>query len=256
MNAAIFDETIWITGASTGIGRALAVKLATQGNKVLISARSEQGLQTLAAEHSNTIPIVFDVTDTSALNGVTEQLQSHTDHLDRVVINAGNCEYFDIDQPDWSMMPRIMDVNFNGAMNTLAIAMPFLKHRPAGDFQSKHPHIIAVASLATVLPFNQAEAYGASKAALQYFFDALRLDLIKQSIDVTVINPGFVKTPLTDKNHFPMPFLMDADVAADRMIKAIQKRPRQYDFPFRLKSLMRLLSWFPGLWEKMMSRQS
>jgi short-subunit dehydrogenase len=255
MNLVIRDEIIWVTGASSGIGSALAIKLAEQGNKVFVSARNEQSLKALAAQYSNIIPIVFDITNESARASVTEHLESHTDYLDRIVINAGTCEYFDINQPDWSMMPRIMDVNFNGAINTLAIAMPLLKRKAETKTDNARPHIIGIGSLATVLPFNQAEAYGASKAALQYFYDALRLDLINQAIDVTVINPGFVKTPLTDKNHFPMPFLMAVDVAAERMVRAIAKRKRQYDFPFRLNCLMRLLSLSPSLWRWVLSRQ-
>jgi short-subunit dehydrogenase len=244
----IKDEVIWITGASTGIGRALALNLAEQGNTVIISARSQEALFELAGSHANLIALPFDVSCKDVVNRVREQLLDYSPFLDRVILNAGTCEYLDIETPDWDMMQRVMTVNYFGAINTLAVAMPLLEAHP-----DNKAHIIGVASLATVVPFSRAEAYGASKAALQYFFDSLRVDLVKKSIDVTVINPGFVKTPLTDKNDFPMPFLLSSEQAASRMAKAIAQRPRQYDFPGRLKWLLKALGFFPSFWNKVVA---
>ncbi|WP_235015398.1 SDR family oxidoreductase [Oceanicoccus sp. KOV_DT_Chl] len=223
-------ETIWITGASTGIGRDLALLLAEQGNTVIASARSESGLQQLAALNANIIPLVFDVSRADAIDAVRSELLKHSPYLDRVILNAGTCEYLDISAPDWDMMQRVMTTNYFGAVNSLAVAMPLLQARPKSA-DGKGAHIIGVVSLATVVPFSRAQAYGASKAAMQYFLDSLRVDLQSRAIDVTVINPGFVKTPLTDKNDFSMPFLLSSSEAAQRMANAIAKRPRQYDFP-------------------------
>ena len=239
-------EVIWLTGASTGIGRALAIKLASQGNTVIASARGQQALNELAAEHDNIIPLAFDISREDQIETVRKQLLEHSGHLDRLVLNAGTCEYLDIDQPDWTMMQRVMTVNYFGTINSLAVAMPLLE-------ASASPHIVGVVSLSTVVPFSRAEAYGSSKAALQYFFDSLRVDLVKKNIDVTVINPGFVKTPLTDKNDFSMPFLMSSEEAADRMANAIAKRPAQFDFPGRLKWILKALGFIPAFWNKVIA---
>ncbi|ARN73427.1 SDR family NAD(P)-dependent oxidoreductase [Oceanicoccus sagamiensis] len=242
----VTGEVIWLTGASTGIGRSLAIQLASQGNTIIASARGQQALNELAAEHSNIIPLAFDVSRQDLIEEVQQQLSQHSGYLDRVILNAGTCEYLDIDTPDWDMMQRVMTVNYFGTINALAAAMPLLQASPK-------PHIVGVVSLATVVPFSRAEAYGSSKAALQYFFDSLRVDLVKKHIDVTVINPGFVKTPLTDKNDFSMPFLMSSEEAAQRMAKAIGKRPRQFDFPGRLKWLLKALGFIPALWNKVIA---
>ena len=242
----VTGEVIWLTGASTGIGRAVAIKLAADGNTVIASARGQQALDELAAEHKNIIPLAFDVSQQDSIEQVQQQLLEHSSYLDRVILNAGTCEYLDIDTPDWDMMQRVMKVNYFGAINSLAAAMPLLEASPK-------PHIVGVVSLAILAPFPRAEAYGSSKAALQYFFDSLRVDLVKKNIDVTVINPGFVKTPLTDKNDFAMPFLMSSEEAAERMVKAIAARPRQFDFPGRLKWMLKVLGFIPAFWNKVVA---
>ncbi len=116
-------------------------------------------------------------------------------------MNAGSCEYLDFPDPDWSAVRRVMEVNFFGTVNCVEFVLPLLR---AGH--GRRPHLVVVASQVTAAPFPRAEAYGASKAALQYFCDSLRLDLAHEQIDVSVINPGFVDTPLTRKNDFEMPF--------------------------------------------------
>jgi len=242
----ITSEVIWLTGASTGIGRSLAIKLASCGNTVIASARNQQALEQLAAEYNNIIPLAFDVTRQDSIELMQQQLSNYSGHLDRVIVNAGTCEYLDIDTPDWDMMRRVMTVNYFGAINTVAAAIPLLE-------ASSRPHMIAIVSLATLAPFPRAEAYGSSKAAMQYFFDSLRIDLVSKNIDVTVINPGFVKTPLTDKNNFSMPFLMSSEQAAERMVKAIAARPRQFDFPRRLKWLLKVLGFIRALWNKIIA---
>lgn len=235
-------ETVWITGASSGIGRQLALAMARAGARVLASARSREALSALAQQHSGIHALPFDVTDPASAEAVGEALRGLTAHLDRVILNAGTCEYFDISQPDWGMPARVMEVNFLGAVRTLEVAMPLLVN------SQRRGHIVGVVSLATAAPFTRAEAYGASKAALQYFLDSLRTDLVAREMDVTVINPGFVKTPLTDKNDFAMPFLQPVEQAAEKMLHAIVRRPRRYDFPHRLKWLLAALTWIPGFW--------
>jgi short-subunit dehydrogenase len=241
----VTKEVIWITGASSGIGKSIALKLAQQGNRVIISARNKQALDDLAQSNENLIPLVFDVTDNANTDSIREQIQTYTPYLDRVILNAGSCEYLEPDNIDWSMMQRIMTTNYFGAVNTLAAAMPLLQSAPSGN-----PHIIGVASLVTVAAFPKAGAYGASKAAMQYLLDSLREDLKPQNINVTVINPGFIETPLTNKNNFSMPFIISADEAGERIVKAIVNKPRQYDFPKRMKWTMKIVSSIPWVWNK------
>jgi len=242
------SEIIWLTGASTGIGRSLAVELAGRGHTVIASARGAKALEALAKEYPTIKPLPFDVTDREKLDEVRNALQNISPYLDRVILNAGTCEYLDTDAPDWRMMERVMNVNFFGTVNSLEVAMPLLRQRPQGN-----AHIVGVVSQAAFVPFPRAQAYGSSKAAMQYFLDSLRVDLVKDNIDVTVINPGFVKTPLTDKNDFDMPFLVTADVAAKRMADAIARRPTQYDFPSRLKYLLKTLGFFSGFWNNIVA---
>jgi len=241
-------KVIWITGASSGLGRSLALQLAAQGNQVIASARNEAELNKLAALDANIVPLVCDITDDKAMGAVRAKMTETSPLLDQVILNAGNCEYLDFPEPDWAAVRRVMEVNFFGTVNCVKIALPLLRKS-----SSDRAHVVAVASQVTAAPFPRAEAYGASKAAMRYFFDSLRMDLATEDIDVTVVNPGFVDTPLTRKNNFPMPFLMPVDEAATRIIKNIAARPRTYSFPLRLSALLLLSKLMPGLWQKMVA---
>jgi short-subunit dehydrogenase len=189
----ISGETIWITGASSGIGLALVEKLAKH-NTVIVSARNEEVLNQLAQANQNIKVVVFDVADKTQIGRVSTELSSHTDHIDRVILNAGNCEYLDIDTPDWGLIERMIAVNFLGMVHSLEACLPLLK-------KASKPHLIGVSSQAIAAPFTQAEGYGSSKAAVQYWLSSLRIDLGKFGIDVSSIMPGFVDTPLTQKKH-------------------------------------------------------
>jgi short-subunit dehydrogenase len=180
---------------------------------------------------------------------VQEKISTKFGCIDQVILNAGNCEYLEFPDPDWSAIRRVMEVNYFGTINCLQVALPLLRQSTVA-----RPHIVAVASQVTNAPFAKAEAYGASKAALQYFFSSLCIDLAPENIDVSVVNPGFVDTPLTRKNDFDMPFLMDVDDAAQRIIKQIESRPRSYSFPKRLRALLLISRLMPGTWQKMVSR--
>lgn len=242
-NSPLAGERVWVTGASSGIGRALARQLARAGALVIASARNEEALRALAQEQPGIVPLPVDVADANAVGDTWRRLAAISPYLNRAILNAGTCEYLDIKHPDWSMMQRVMEVNYLGAVNSVAAALPLLERCPDG-----RGHVVGVASLVTAAPFSRAEAYGASKAALRYFLDALRVDLRARQIDVTVINPGFVKTPLTAANDFAMPFLMDADNAARLMLGAIERRAASYAFPRRLHWLLRILNAWPAIW--------
>jgi short-subunit dehydrogenase len=253
---------VWVTGATSGIGLALTRELSHQGCRVFISARDEVKLKQIAAGMDNIIPIPFDITCEQAIPAVQDQILRHTETLQQVFINAGSCEYLDIDAPDWSMVKRITDINLIGAVNTVAVALPFLQKQEsqkqvlqtqAAAITTQRPQIIGISSMATLMPFPKSQAYGASKAGLNYFLQSLRVDLRAQNISVTTVLPGFVKTPLTDKNTFDMPFIMDTELAAKRIIKGVSSHPRIFAFPKRLYWILCFFKLFPSVWENLVS---
>ena len=239
------QKVIWVTGASSGLGRSLALQLAKAGALVIASARNQSALDQLAVQSDNIRALACDITDSRGFSALAQQMAEISPYLDQAILNAGNCEYLDFPDPDWAAVRRVMEVNFFGTVNCIEFVLPLLRVTSA-----PRPHLVVVASQVTAAPFPRSEAYGASKAALQYFCDSLRLDLADEQIDVTVVNPGFVDTPLTQKNDFEMPFLMDVDKAAGRIIDHIKGRPRRYSFPFRLSLLLSLSKLAPALWQK------
>jgi short-subunit dehydrogenase len=241
-------KRIWITGASSGIGKALALKLAATNNRVVISGRNLESLEQVVAESQSATQgadiqaLVYDVTDDSASAEIAQQLEQLLGGLDIVVACAGHCEYVDNGDCQVDMFRRVYDVNVFGAVNTLAASLPLLKAT------GEEPQVVAVASLSAVVGLPRAEAYGSSKAAMNYLFDSLRLDLHQSQIDVTVINPGFVQTPMTRQNDFPMPFLMNPEQAAECMVAGIAARKRRVNFPLRLWLSLKLAAAIPPLW--------
>ncbi len=248
MSTSNIQAVVWVTGASSGIGRSLALELARRGRRVIASARKRDQLEQLASEQENIDIVVCDIADEQSVQKALEEIGEISPFLDQIVLNAGTCEYLDFPEPDWSSVRRVMEVNFFGSVNCVRAALPLLRKSPG-----QRAHIVAVASQVTAAPFARAEAYGASKAAMQYFFESLRVDLLSENIDVSIVNPGFVDTPLTRKNDFPMPFLMDVDAAAERIVRALESRPRSYSFPTRLSALLLISKLAPRLWQKMVA---
>lgn len=242
---------IWITGAGSGIGKSLALGYAAGGHTVIISGRTLDKLEAVRDEadklSGQIIPMTFDVTDDDT-TGSSQQLAALAPHLDLVIMNAGACEYIKGQTLDPAMFRRVMDANFFGMINTTNAALPLLRQAPS------RPLLAGVCSLAGFIGFPRAEAYAASKAASRYLMHSLRIDF-SDFVDVCAINPGFVKTPMTEQNDFPMPFLMDAEEAAERIRKGLQKRPRELNFPRRLTFVLRLAQFSGGLWYALMSRQ-
>lgn len=239
----MYKEVVWVTGASSGIGREMVVQLNRMGYRIIASGRNRQALELLASQFSGVDILDFDVADDASVPAVQRELLKFTDHIDKVILNAGNCEYLDFQEPRWEMIKEITAVNFYGMVNCVEAALPLLK-------KAQSPQIVGICSQATQAPFPRAEAYGASKAAARYFLESLRMDLKPFNIDVTVILPGFVDTPLTQKNDFQMPFLMPADQAVKRILTAVFKRKLFYAFPRRLSFLLWLARHIPKLWLK------
>ncbi|RRJ83836.1 SDR family NAD(P)-dependent oxidoreductase [Aestuariirhabdus litorea] len=243
MKESITDKTVLVTGASSGIGRELALQLARAGNFVIAVGRDSHRLSHLQqADPARIHPLPLDLGDENASRQLQQALKGVTDHLDLLLMSAGCCEY--VDGIDWepALFERVMRGNFFTAVNSISACLPLL------SAASGRPQIVGLSSLSTEVGLPRAEAYGASKAALHYLLDALRLDLSHRGIDVTVVRPGFIRTPLTANNDFPMPFMMGADEAAQRIIQAVSRRQRTVIFPKRLWLPLWLANKLPTLW--------
>ncbi len=249
----ITNKKIWLIGAGSGIGRELALKLASAGNSVVISGRGIDSLNGVVAEHQSRepqtpngklVPYVCDVTNDEQTAAAAIEVSAMIGALDMLVFCAGRCEYVDNAELSTDLFRRVYDVNVFGMVNAVAAVLPAMK----SSHNTERPQVVGVASLSAVVGLPRAEAYGSSKAAAIYFLEALRLDLARFKVDVTVVNPGFVETPMTASNDFPMPFLMQVDEAAECIIRGVAKRKRKVNFPLRLTLTLKLASMFPALW--------
>ncbi|WP_193164854.1 SDR family NAD(P)-dependent oxidoreductase [Microbulbifer hainanensis] len=238
----IRDKTIWITGASSGIGRALALKLAEQHNFVIASSRGREALAELQRASPQRIRILeCDVGDDAGMSAAGARLAEMTDQLDMVIACAGTCEYDDDLKLDTASYRRVFDANFFGVVNTLREALPLLAN-------SRAPIFAATGSLSSVVGMPRAEAYGASKAALGYFLDAVRADCSHLRLHIAHIRPGFIDTPLTERNDFSMPFMLTAEQAAERVERGLARGQHIIDFPRRLSWPLRFFGFFRLLW--------
>ncbi len=229
-------QTIVISGASSGIGRETALYFAKQGWTVYALARSADKLAELAGAYPEHItPVSIDLTNNTALNTWQAQLPEELT-FDVVLLNAGNCEYVDASDLDLAAFERTFAINFQAVVSCSKYLLPRLS---AGST------LAIVSSMAHFFPFTRSEAYGASKAAVSYFAESLRVDLSATGIKVCLIEPGFIDTPLTQKNDFEMPFLMPVEQAAARIFNGIKAGKLRLRFPRRLSLLLKTLSLLP-----------
>ncbi|MBV7314509.1 SDR family NAD(P)-dependent oxidoreductase [Shewanella sp. NIFS-20-20] len=242
-----YIKQVLITGASSGIGAQLAKDYLALGYRVFACGRN--------AERLNAIPGVFGlVFDMDVREGV-QSAGRYLAHelggqpLDIIILNAGTCEYIDdaINFDD-QLFARIIHTNLIATGYCLAAFLPLL---------AKGGRLGLMSSSATFLPLPRAEAYGASKAGISYLAASLGVDLAAANISVSCISPGFVATPLTDKNDFPMPMRISVDKAAGAIIRGLDKRQHQINFPRGFIVLMKLVSWLPyRWWVKLMGQQN
>lgn len=250
-------SNIWITGASSGIGEAVSKALIKEGHHLIVTGRRQEALDELKTFGGERVTTArADTTNRDELASIADSLEAAGD-LDMAVLNAGTCEYLDISDYNSEIIEKNMTTNVVGTARSLDIALTALRRTVK---KGKQATLVIVSSSAWWFPFGRAEGYGASKAALTYFAHALRADLAAEGIDVVVVSPGFVKTPLTDQNDFPMPFLVSAEDAADRIVKGLQKGKREIAFPKRFTWSLKLLGALPqSLIDRMsasMSRQN
>jgi len=235
-------KTILITGATSGIGLSLVEKYTLQGDKVIACGRSKDKIS--AIENSVHQTALFDITDDFSV----EHSAKAIDSIDVLILNAGDCRYIDdVINFNGKNFASVISTNLTALGSLLEYFLP--KVNEGGQ-------VVFVSSSATIVPFPRSEAYGASKAGMDYLANSLRLDLAQHNIDVTLVHPGFVSTPLTDKNDFSMPFMISSSEAASRMITGIQKRKKYLHFPKRLTLLLKVFSLLPAsIWQKIIVRK-
>jgi short-subunit dehydrogenase len=236
-------RTALITGASSGLGRGLAVWFAERGVEVYAAARRGAELERLHEQGrrlpASINPVVLDVSNAKAVIDTVRDIEGKSGGLDLVIANAGTSGVTDARNIDWHTTETIIDVNVRGAAATLCAALPGMVARNRG-------HIVGVSSLSRHRGLPSYAAYAASKAFLSTFLEGLRLDLHDSKVDVTCLQPGFVKTAMTERNKFYMPFLMELGDGVEQMAQAIVRREREYSFPWSTRSAVGIVRALPN----------
>jgi NADP-dependent 3-hydroxy acid dehydrogenase YdfG len=234
----------WVTGASSGIGAAVALELAKRGWRVIATARRYAELEQLGFEvkergfSGSIIPFVADVTDRDSLENVISRVESEHGPVVLAVLNAGTYVPQTARNYDAGAVEKTMNVNVGGVNNALSVLLPRMKERLSGQ-------VAITASVAGFLGLPNAVGYGASKAALINLAECLRFDSPHTGILFQVICPGFVATPLTAKNTFPMPFLITAEEAAKRTVDGLQTTRFEITYPKRFAYILKVLRLLP-----------
>ncbi len=234
---------ILITGATSGIGEQLARDYAAAGHKVIACGRNQSALQQLVDAYPQQITaqqldVTYADTTIASLRGYQQ--------LDVVILSAGVCEYVDIDNFSSAMFERVYEVNIFGMLRCIEAVLPNLQ---SGS------QLVLVGSTARLLPFTRAEAYGSSKAALQYIARSLQVDLSKRGVLVQTVSPGFVKTPMTAVNDFAMPMAVTVEFASQAIRTGIAKKRTDITFPRLFGWLLKLLSRLPQSWQVAISKR-
>jgi short-subunit dehydrogenase len=233
-------QVIWLTGGSSGIGRELAQQLAQLDNQIYISGRDTTALASLVdAFPQHIIAMAGDITDQATVTDHAKRIQQDHQHIDCLILNAGTAEYVDATHFNSELFERVFAINFFANTRVLSSALPLLR-------QGESKYIVGISSSAVFAPLSRAQAYGASKAAFSYLLDSLRVDLTAEGFDISIVYPGFVKTPLTDKNDFPMPMRINADAAAAHIVSGLHKRQQQIMFPWLFCTFLKLIGALPS----------
>ena len=231
---------IWLTGASSGIGAALAEELLHEGHSVALSARREEPLQTLAARFpGQVLALPGDLTEPAQVHAIGAAIQRNWGALDCVILNAGTCEYLEAAHFEAALIERVVRTNLLAPAHCIEAALPLLR-------QGNRPQLVGVGSSVTFLALPRAEAYGASKAGLRYLLESLRIDLADEGIAVTLVSPGFVDTPLTRQNDFPMPMRWPVERAAQHIAERLDQQPLEIAFPGLFILILKALGGLPA----------
>ncbi|WP_154172104.1 SDR family oxidoreductase [Vibrio metoecus] len=234
---------VFITGATSGIGKQLALDYAKQGWQVIACGRNQQVLDSLQTQYANIFALAFDVTDHLGTKAALAQLPCQPELW---ILNAGDCEYIDDGKMDVTLMARVFNINVLGVAAVIECIQPHL---------ARGHRVAIVGSIASELALPRAEAYGTSKAAVAYLARTLQLDWRPLGIEVTTIFPGFVATPLTDRNTFAMPMIITVERAAQEIKAGLARGVSQLYFPKRFTWLIRLLGALPYAWQSRLVRR-
>lgn len=241
LNTPISDwqgRRVWIVGASSGIGAALAADLDARGARLALSARSAGRLRDVAEGMRDVMVLPLDVTDAGAFTPAMMQILDAWGGLDLVILNAGTYTPLRAWDLTTDIARQTVHTNLLGVMDGVAAVVPQMLRQQGGA-------IAIVGSVAGYRGLPKALAYGPSKAALINFAETLYLDLAPQGVSVFIINPGFVATPLTAQNDFDMPALISAEDAARRIVRGFAGGAFEIHFPQRFTRVMKLLRWLP-----------
>lgn len=245
-------KCVWLTGASSGIGEALAYELARRGARVAITARRRELLDEIVSKITQAGGEAYsfpgDVLNLEEMKSLVDAIEKTVAPIDLAIPNAGTHLFTKPEQFDSAEYLSIMQLNFGGVLHSLEAIIPRMLQRGGG-------HIAPVASLAGYRGLPRAAAYGASKSAVIHFLESIRFHLKPKGITITIVNPGFVKTPLTDKNDFYMPFLVSPEKAAKIICNGIERGKRTVAFPIPFSWIVGLAKFIPApLYEKIVNQ--
>jgi short-subunit dehydrogenase len=247
------NKVVLITGASSGIGRGLALELGRRGARLGLLARRKDLLDEIVREletrGAKALALPADVQDADAVRAAAARLSTEFGPIDVLIANAGIGTTSDAASLNAGDFANVIGVNVIGVANCVAAVAPEMAARGSGQ-------LVAISSLAAYRGLPKSAAYGASKAAVSSMFESFRLDLKPKGIDVTIIHPGFIKTPLIAGRQAQMPFLMELDDAVKKIVKAIEKRRKSYAFPWQLATIVRLGMIMPNFLYDQISRKN
>ena len=234
-------KNIWITGASSGIGKALAIKFANEGWQVAASARRENLLKELSNQYSNIQSFPLDVTDSDKCKSVFKDIVEKFENIEICVFGTGIHDPQSEKKFNLEKIKKIMEVNFFGTMNSINSVYDYFGQRKVGQ-------ISIISSVAGYRGLPAAGAYCASKSALTSFAESLHFEMKRKNVRVSLISPGFIKTPMTDQNDFPMPMIKSPEFAADQIYNGlIKKSGFEIHFPKVFTFFMKFLRILPNL---------
>jgi short-subunit dehydrogenase len=232
------QKKIWITGASSGIGKAVAEKFAYEGWKVAVSARRKEILDNMAQD-LNIKSFPLDVTKRDQIENVFKNILNDFGELDLCLFSSGTYEPKDEQSIDPDKIKNVININFLGVIDCVKTVEEYFKKKKSG-------HISIVSSIAGYRGLPNSSGYGPSKAALTNFSESIYFDFKKFGVRVSIVSPGFIKTPLTDKNEFPMPFLKTPQYAAKKIFNGLVKSNAfEIHFPKGLTLILKLLRILP-----------
>ena len=232
-------KTIWITGGSTGIGKALAIKFASKGWNVAVSARRAELLNVLSSSHENISSFPLDVTDKEKCKEVFNEIKNKYENIDICFFSTGTWDPKKEKDIDVEQMKDVFKVNFFGTVNSIKAVEQYFRDKKNGI-------ITIVSSIAGYRGLPNSTGYGPSKSALNNLAESLYFDFKRYNVRVCLVSPGFIKTPLTDKNDFPMPFLRSTEFAAEKIYVGLTKSNSfEIHFPKQLTLILKFLRILP-----------